>query len=355
MLVGPAAPRIDNQIMRLRFRRSPIAPPSNVPTATAARKANRANWALRTQLRKAQSKFRFEHRIQRKYLAMRRLSCENKALFFVKRTFPMVAHRAASPFGTRSGAAMPVTALALDYRPREVVRRHRHPVAQLIYAVRGVMVVKTTSGQWIVPSTRALWMPAAMSHSIRMVGHVRMRTIYVKPAAAPGLPSACSVVGVSPLLNALILEAVGVRLPYRSDSRDGRLMALLIDEILALPSLELSLPFPSDPRLRVIHAEIIRVPDDLSTAAQWAHRLRLDPRTLHRLFVKDTGLTFGQWRRQARLLTALEMLARGERIVDIALAVGYRSPTAFSTMFQRQLGAPPTVYFKAVGNGSISS
>ena len=247
---------------------------------------------------------------------------------------------------------MPVTALAVDYRSHEIVRRHRHPVGQLIYAVRGVMVVKTTNGQWIVPSSRALWMPAAMTHSIRMVGHVRMRTIYVKPAA-PGLPSACSVVGVSPLLNALILEAVGVRLPYRSDSRDGRLMALLIDEILALPSLPLNLPYPSDPRLHVIHAEIMRVPDDLSTAAQWAKRLRLDPRTLHRLFVKDTGLTFGQWRRQARLLTALEMLARGERIIDIALAVGYRSPTAFSTMFQRQLGAPPTIYFKAVGDDAM--
>jgi AraC-like DNA-binding protein len=100
----------------------------------------------------------------------------------------------------------------------------------------------------------------------------------------------------------------------------------------------------------VIHERISKAPDDPSTAAQWASTFRLDPRTIHRLFVRDTGLTFGQWRRQARLLAALEMLARGERIVDIALAVGYSSPTAFSTMFHRQFGAPPTSYFEAVGS-----
>jgi AraC-like DNA-binding protein len=87
----------------------------------------------------------------------------------------------------------------------------------------------------------------------------------------------------------------------------------------------------------------------------WARTLRLDPRTIHRLFVRDTGLTFGQWLRQARLLAALEMSARGERIVDITLAVGYSSPTAFSTMFHRQFGAPPTSYFEAVGSSRSSS
>jgi AraC-like DNA-binding protein len=223
-------------------------------------------------------------------------------------------------------------------------------VGQLIYAVRGVMVIHTASGQWIVPPTRALWMPVSMTHGIRMVGHVRMRTIYVQPRAAPSLPAACAVVAVSPLLSALILEAVNVRLPYAQDSRDAHLMGLLIDEIVQMPALPLNLPYPSDPRLRVIHERIMKTPDDPSTAAQWASTFRLDPRTIHRLFVRDTGLTFGQWRRQARLLAALEMLARGERIVDIALAVGYSSPTAFSTMFHRQFGAPPTSYFEAVGS-----
>jgi AraC-like DNA-binding protein len=268
-----------------------------------------------------------------------------------KRTFRLRAPHLTLPFETHKGRGLPVTALSVDYGPNDRVRNHQHPVGQLIYAVRGVMVIHTAIGQWVVPTTRALWMPGSMTHAIRMVGRVRMRTIYVRPNSSPGLPPACAVVAVSPLLSALILEAVNVRLPYAEDSRDGRLMRLLIDEIVQMPALPLNLPYPADPRLRVIHERIKTAPEDPSTAAQWARTFRLDPRTIHRLFVRDTGLTFGQWRRQARLLAALEMLAKGERIVDIALAVGYRSPTAFSTMFHRQFGAPPTSYFEAVGSG----
>jgi AraC-like DNA-binding protein len=122
-------------------------------------------------------------------------------------------------------------------------------------------------------------------------------------------------------------------------------MRLLLDEIVQMPVLPLNLPTPSDPRLRVIHNRIKASPDDPNTLAQWARVFRLNPRTIQRLFLRETGLSFGQWRRQARLLAALEMLARGERIVDIALAVGYGSPTAFSTMFRRQFGSPPASYF----------
>jgi len=256
-------------------------------------------------------------------------------------------HRLILPYESHRGRGLPLTALAIDYGPNGRVRKHRHPVNQLIYAVRGVMVIQTAGGQWVVPPTRALWMPALVTHAIRLVGYVRMRTVYVQPSSAASLPAECAVVSVSPLLSALVLEAVNVALPYIEDSRDGRLMRLLIDEIVQMPTLPLNLPYPSDPRLRVIHERIVKAPDDQSSAAHWARILGLDPRTIHRLFVRETGLTFGQWRRQARLLAALEMLAKGERIVDIALAVGYSSPTAFSTMFHRQFGAPPTSYFEA--------
>jgi AraC-like DNA-binding protein len=143
-------------------------------------------------------------------------------------------------------------------------------------------------------------------------------------------------------LRELILEATKVALPYRMRSRDGRLMHLLLDEIVQMQALPLSLPSTSDPRLRVIEDAIKRNPDEQTTAGQWARRLGVDPKTIHRLFQRETGLTFARWRQQARLSRALEMLAQGERIIDIALEVGYRSPTAFSTMFQRQFGCSPS-------------
>jgi AraC-like DNA-binding protein len=250
------------------------------------------------------------------------------------------------PFTTSAGRGMPVTALAVDYAPHDEIARHRHDVCQLIYGVRGIMVVRTGEGQWIVPATRAVWVPAKVDHSIRMIGRVGMRTLYIRPAAARALPKQCAVVAVSTLLRELILDATTIALPYSRQSRDGRLMRLLLDEIVQMQSLPLHLPFPKDPRLQIIHESIGRQPSDATTAHQWARQLGVDPKTIQRLFVRETGLTFGKWRQQARLLKALELLAKGESIMETALAVGYESPSAFSTMFLRQLGSPPSVYFK---------
>jgi AraC-like DNA-binding protein len=57
-------------------------------------------------------------------------------------------------------------------------------------------------------------------------------------------------------------------------------------------------------------------------------------------------MTFGQWRQQARLLHALERLALGDKVVDVALSLGYDSPSAFATMFKRQFGETPSAFFR---------
>jgi AraC-like DNA-binding protein len=251
----------------------------------------------------------------------------------------------AAPYTLYDRNAMPVTAMAADYLPDHETPRHDHPHIQLIHALHGVMVVSTDVGQWIVPPTRGLWMPAGFAHSIRMVGNVKMRTAFIRPDAAPGMLAHCAVLGVSPLLRELIVAAIDVPLPYDAESRHGRLMRLLLDEVVQMPSLPLSLPHPADKRLQVICATITQTPDDATTVGEWAQRLGVDPKTIHRLFLRETGMTFGQWRQQARLLAALEHLATGARVVDVALELGYNSPTAFATMFKRQFGVSPSVFF----------
>lgn len=252
----------------------------------------------------------------------------------------------AAPYTLYDRNEMPVTAMAADYLPDHETPRHQHPHIQLIHAIRGVMVVSTSLGQWVVPPTRGLWMPAGIEHCIRMVGNVEMRTAFIRPDAATGLATQCAVLGVSPLLRELLVAAIDVPLPYAAESRHGRLMRLLLDEVVQMPTLPLSLPHPADPRLKKICERITGMPDDSSTAGEWAQRLGVDPKTIHRLFLRETGMTFGQWRQQARLLSALESLASGVRVVDVALELGYGSPTAFSTMFKRQFGVAPSVFFK---------
>jgi AraC-like DNA-binding protein len=241
----------------------------------------------------------------------------------------------------------PVICRATNYPAGWRVPPHEHTKHQLIHALHGVMVVHANSGQWVVPPSRGLWMPAGMTHSIHCIGDVQMRSLYVQQDAAPLLFAGCQVVGISSLMRELIRAAVDVVHPYRPDSRDGRLMQLLLDELRALPLLPLHLPMPTDRRILGICQSLQERADDASTLADWAERLQLNVKTIQRLFATQTGMTFGQWRQQARLLKALELLACGERIIDIALSLGYESPSAFSTMFRKHFGQMPSRFFDA--------
>jgi AraC-like DNA-binding protein/quercetin dioxygenase-like cupin family protein len=248
-------------------------------------------------------------------------------------------------------ASSPVTCRAVDYEYDRVVSPHTHTKHQLVYAVQGVMSVQAQSGFWVIPPSRGLWIPAGTTHAVRCIGEVHMRSLYVRQDAAPGLLTTCCAVGVSPLLRELIRGAAAVRHPYAPDSRDGRLMRLLLDELHALPVLPLHLPMPTDPRAVQICESLQRQPDDASTLADWADRLAVDAKTIQRVFAAQTGMTFGRWRQQARLLRALELIAGGTKIIDVALALGYDSPGAFATMFRKQFGQAPSQFFDVIEPG----
>lgn len=254
-----------------------------------------------------------------------------------------------SPWRRFDQGRYPVSGRSADYPSGLCWPVHSHPTAQLMHAVRGVMVVTTETGLWTVPPTRGLWVPPGTEHRMRTVGEVHLRTLYIRADAGPHLPRECLVVAISPLLRELILAAIEVKTPYDADSRDARLMTLVLDEVAVLPSLPLRLPYPSDPALVAICRAIGESPGDSITLGDWARKLGVNARTIQRRFARQTGMTFGQWRQQARLCMALEQLAGGTKVVDVALALGYDSPSAFATMFKRQFGSPPGDYFRKRG------
>src|ERR1700758_312939 len=98
-----------------------------------------------------------------------------------------------------------MTTLTRDYPAGYVIPLHFHDRDQLVYASRGVMTVRTGSGTWVVPPHRAVWIPTQIPHTITMSGLVAMRTLYLKPRLAKGLPRDCCVINVSTLLKELIL------------------------------------------------------------------------------------------------------------------------------------------------------
>lgn len=241
----------------------------------------------------------------------------------------------------------PVAAMAKDFPGGHVIPPHRHERAQLIFAAVGVMVVRTAAGTWAVPPQRAVWVPAGTIHELRMASAVAMRTLYVRADAAARLPDRVRVIAVSSLLRELILRACTLPVLYDEQGPAGRIVALILDEIASLPSLALDLPSPRDPRLAWICRSLREDPGSGRTLEEWAREVGACSRTLARLFVKETGLTFAAWRQQARLLAALARLAAGEPVTRVGLDLGYESASAFTAMFRRALGAPPSRYLAA--------
>lgn len=247
-------------------------------------------------------------------------------------------------------AQRPINGLAIEYPPGYVIAAHEHTRAQFLYATHGVMVIETHRGRWVVPPTRGVWLQANMEHTVRMRGSVSMRTLFVDADATPGLPEEDCVINVSPLLRELILEASTLPLDYVVDSRDGRLMRLLLDEFQTLPVLPFYLPWPDDKRLIKVCTQIAKHPEESVTAERWAAHLAMSKKTFHRKFKTHTGITFGQWRQLARLLLSLESLAEGKPIVQVALEHGYNSQSAFTVMFKRYFGMPPSAFYLGVEN-----
>ncbi|MNO40160.1 HTH-type transcriptional repressor of iron proteins A [compost metagenome] len=235
---------------------------------------------------------------------------------------------------------------ATDYPPDWYIAPHSHAKHQLIYAIKGLMMVESHAERWTVPSSRGVWMPCGQVHAIRCVGDVKMRSVFVRPDAAADLPLQSKAISISPLLSELIKASVDFTAPLVEDSREARIMRLILDEINVLPTLPLKLQQPRDARLQVICSTLHAQPDDASTVADWGAHLGVDEKTIQRLFRKETGMTFGQWRQQARLMLALERIALGERIIDVAGTLGYDSPSAFASMFKRQFGTTPSQFFK---------
>lgn len=225
---------------------------------------------------------------------------------------------------------------------------HSHKRHQLICAVTGVIHVVTSLGEWVLPSSRALWISSGTEHSITLKRATETRVLYIDPDAytLPG-DSGCLSVALTPLMREVVASCARFRWDYAEDSPESRLASVLIDQLQVVNHVPIDLPFPSDPRaLRIAH--ILRnEQSNRQTLAELAGRAASSPRTIERLFRKEAGMSFGNWRQQQRLLSAMEQLAYGESVTNVALEIGYESASSFIAAFRQVFGTTPARYFQS--------
>ncbi|CAH0649783.1 helix-turn-helix transcriptional regulator [Pseudomonas juntendi] len=223
--------------------------------------------------------------------------------------------------------------LEMDYGHGDQVASHCHAEDQLIYAASGVMRVSSAGGDWVIPGGHALWVPAGVSHAIRMQGMVSMRTLLLDAGIA-----CCQVIVVSSLLRELILAAS--RMLDRRDGEHAR--ALILNELSAARRIHAFVPTPSHPRLRAWCEGFLQDPAQDLTLAQCGAQLNLSARSVARLFQRELGMSYGEWRARARVMLSQQCLAQGQPILNVALEHGYQSASAFTAMFKRILGYAPS-------------
>lgn len=223
---------------------------------------------------------------------------------------------------------------------------HSHLRGQVFCVESGLVHVRTAHGSWLLPPHRAGWLPPGESHKVSISGAMSGWTVLITPQASQELPERPCVIGISELMRALVRRAVTWSdQPQPLDAEQERMTAVLLDEMRRAPQEPLHLPMPTDRRLLRIANAICEQPENGRTLDEWAQWAGLSPRTLSRLFLAETAVSFAQWRQQARLVHALERLARGEAVADIADALGYATPSNFIAMFKRSFGESPARYF----------
>jgi AraC-like DNA-binding protein len=246
---------------------------------------------------------------------------------------------------------------AVTHPPGAVVLPQPPGWHQLLLATRGVLTVEAGTGTWVVPPQRAVWVPDGVHHRLVMTGRVRVRALYLASTAPvpAGLATGCRAVNVPPLLRELVDHAVR-RAPLWADHPpDARLVGVVVDLLEALPAAPLQLPRPRDPRAAAVAAALAADPAGDAPVDRLARDAGAARRTIERRFRAETGMSVGQWRQRARLVAALRLLAAGDPVSRVAVAVGYSTPSAFGAMFARQMGTSPGRYFAAENAAGLAS
>jgi AraC-like DNA-binding protein len=244
------------------------------------------------------------------------------------------------------GSAL-VRTYPLTFLHDHVLSAHAHEWDQLTYAASGVMRVETADATWLVPPHRAVWVPAGTRPTERMHSPVSVRTLYLAPRLARALPRDCGMVNISPLLRELILHVsrIGV-LDEKIPAHKG-LMRVLLDQLEWRSDVGLQLPMPRDPRARRVARLLQERPLAGVTSARLARLAGVGRRTMERLFLSETGMTVGEWRRRLQMLRAVHVLADGESVTSAALEAGYSSTSAFISVFRKAFGTTPGRYAPA--------
>ncbi len=223
---------------------------------------------------------------------------------------------------------------------------HAHEKHQVLYASEGTLTLDIATKRWLLPPQRAAWIEAGTRHAVSSTTGASLRTVYLARSLARGTGVDCRVFGVTPLAREMLLCAMrwgpsGEKSRTRSAFFEA-LAGLALEWIAA--ERPYHLPVAQTPELaramRYIDAHLEDA--TVEAAAKAAH---LSVRSLARRFDAEVQMSFRDYLQAARMMRAMEILARpNSTVTQAAFEVGFRSLGAFTTAFRERCGETPTEF-----------
>ena len=249
---------------------------------------------------------------------------------------------------SRGSVEAGVNVTALSYVRGVWLDPHRHREAQLVYAASGTMQVTTPKGRWLVPPNRAVWVPGEVTHEILMLADVEMRTLYFDPdwLDREGHGNRLGqefVIQVSALLKHSLLSLFD---GSDEPARNALLVRVILHELRPTDDFTIFIPLPEDQRCRRAAELVLAAPEEVHEITALAERVETSARTLSRLFVAETRLSFKAWCQRARIAAAVGRLSTNPdaSVSRTATELGYASVPAFSHAFRQVTGKSPSEF-----------
>ncbi len=222
---------------------------------------------------------------------------------------------------------------------------HSHCTGQLVVSVLGVVGLASEHWRIALPPASAIWTPPGLAHEGFIGPNSKSLYLHISPEWSAELPNEPFRIMLTPMMLAMVRHFTQIRKPFSAQSHTGRLARVLLEEIELAPQLPLNFaPLPSNPQLFHVAEKIVEHSALGWTVAKWANSIEMSERNFSRLVVRETGMSFGQWRLRLLMLTATRRLLEGDTTETVAQALGYETPSAFIAAFKRVFGMTPGRY-----------
>jgi AraC-like DNA-binding protein len=216
---------------------------------------------------------------------------------------------------------------------------------QLFALTGGVASVRGTSGYILFPAHRFGWIPPATQHQLVLHGPAVGSVLCLSQELCSAMPSEPVVFTASRVASAL-LERIAAQLYGAPLEATGeQRLQVLITELFAGATMPLRIPMPTSEKAARIARAMLLHPGELRSEVEWANWAGMSRRTLIRHFDRS-GLSFTEWRQRVRIMAAIELLAKGLPVAEVAGEVGYASVSGFIHRFRLMLDCTPSDFLR---------